>query len=80
MNTQSLTRCLRCDCTFVSPRPRVTAKTFYIPMDDVNSDRVGDLVFSSAAGGGPKGPSELALRRFRSGRRSRLGRVREPSG
>ncbi len=51
--------------TFVSPRPRVTAKTFYIPMDDVNSDRVGDLVFSSAAGGGPKG--RLSLLRAVSG-------------
>lgn len=45
--------------TFKSPRPRVTAKTYFASVGDLNADRIGDFVFSSGAGGGPQGRSTL---------------------
>lgn len=45
--------------TFESPRPRVTAKTFFAVADDLNGDGVGDFVFSSGAGGGLEGRQSL---------------------
>ena len=45
--------------TFKSSRPRVTAKTFFACIGDLNGDHVGDFVFSSGAGAGPKGRQSL---------------------
>ena len=45
--------------TFKSPRPRVTAKTYFAAIDDLDGDGVGDFVFSSAAGSGTKGRQSL---------------------